>query len=242
MKLAVMQPYFLPYLGYFDLANKVDLWLVYDDSQYIRHGWMNRNRVLDPVSGWKYIVAPVKKHRLGTPIHQIQLVTGVDWKTRLCRQLEPYHMDAPHYDTVIRFLKDALAECDHNLTNVNTTLFKRTCDFLGITTSIRKYSEMNLPISQTQSIEELALAICREVGATEYINRPGGAGQFQAARFARSGVKLTIQSFTNMTYACGRFRFEPNMSIIDVMMWNSTEEIKRHLDASCMSDPHAKES
>ncbi|MCU0856927.1 MAG: WbqC family protein [Pontiellaceae bacterium] len=237
-----MQPYFLPYLGYFDLANKVDLWIVYDVSQYVRRGWMNRNRVLHPVAGWQYVVAPVKKHRLGTPIHQIELATGEDWKTRLFRQLEHYRMDAPCYDAVIRLLKEVLAGDDHRLEPVNTSFFRRTCQRLGVATPIRVFSEMNLPIGPVQSTEELALAICREVGATEYINRPGGADQFHEANFADAGIKLTIQSFTNMTYPCGRFRFEPDMSIIDTMMWNSPEAIKRHLDTFRMPDSSEKEA
>jgi hypothetical protein len=241
MKLAVMQPYFLPYLGYFDLANSVDSWIVYDASQYIRRGWMNRNRVLHPASGWQYITAPVKKHRLGTPIHQIEVATGVEWKTRLFRQLEHYRVNAPHYDAVISLLKDALAESDPRLARLDTCLFQRTCQGLGITTPIRVFSEMNLPIGPVQSAEELALAICRAVGATEYINRPGGAGQFLEANFARQGIKLTIQSFTNMVYPCGRYRFEPDMSIVDTLMWNPPEAIKRHLDTFRMSGPHEKE-
>ncbi len=243
MKLAVMQPYFLPYLGYFDLANKVDLWIVYDASKYIRHGWMNRNRVLHPTSRWQYVVAPVKKHRFGTPIRQIELASGVDWKIRLFRQLEHYRMDAPHYDAVVSLLKDALAGTDHSLAHVNTCLFQQMCQWLRITTQIRVFSEMNLSIGPVQSTEELALAICRAVGAAEYINRPGGADQFHEANFVGSGIKLTFQSFVNMTYPCGRaHRFEPDMSIVDVMMWNSPEAIKRYLDTSCMSGPPGEES
>lgn len=229
MKLVIMQPYFLPYLGYFDLASMADFWIVYDVSPYIRHGWMNRNRILHPVSGSQYITAPVKKHRLGTPIHQIELAAEVDWKTRLFRQLEHYRMDAPHYAAVVDWLKDTLAESDHRLARLNTGLFQRICDRVGIKTPIRIFSEMNLQLGPVHSTEDLALAICREVGATEYINRPGGAAQFDRNTFAAQGIKLTIQSFTSMEYACGRFRFEPDLSIVDVMMWNSPESIHAYL-------------
>ena len=232
MKLAVMQPYFIPYLGYFDLVNMVDLWIVYDVSQYVRHGWMNRNRVLHPASGWRYITAPVKKYRLGTPIREIELAAEVDWKTKLFRQLEHYRMDAPYYDAVIDLLKENLDASQNLLAHFNTRLIRSLCARLGISTPIRIYSEMNLPIGPVRSIEELALAFCRALGATEYINRPGGAAQFHDGTFAANGIKLTIQNFTNMTYTCGRFRFEPDMSIVDVMMWNSPEAIKRHLDRS----------
>jgi len=225
-----MQPYFLPYLGYFDLANMADLWIVYDVSQYIRHGWMNRNRVLHHTAGWQYILVPLKKHPHSTPINKVEIASAVDWKTRIFRQLEHYHTDAPYFAQVIDFLEEGSAESGNNLARLNTRLFRMACKQLGIETSICVFSEMNLPVDQARTTEDLALALCRAVGAEEYINRPGGAGQFDEKRFAENGVKLTIQSFTNMTYACGRFRFEPDLSILDVMMWNSPEEIKHYLD------------
>ena len=78
MKLGIMQPYFFPYLGYFDLIHSVDKWVVFDTPQYIRHGWVNRNRILHPESDWQYIIVPLKKHPRNTPIKEIEIADGIE--------------------------------------------------------------------------------------------------------------------------------------------------------------------
>ena len=87
MVLGIMQPYFFPYLGYFDLINRCDKWIVFDTPQYIRHGWINRNRILHPQQGWQYIIVPVKKHKRDTPINQIEIVPPALWSPRILGQL-----------------------------------------------------------------------------------------------------------------------------------------------------------
>jgi len=90
MKLGIMQPYFFPYLGHFDLIYKTDRWIVFDTPQYIRQGWVNRNRILGPNSGWQYITVPTRKHHRDNPIRDILVKEGKDWRERVCRQLEHY--------------------------------------------------------------------------------------------------------------------------------------------------------
>jgi hypothetical protein len=229
MKLAAMQPYFFPYLGQFDLLNMADMWIAYDPAQFIRHGWVNRNRVLHPTSGWQYIIVPVKKHSRITPINQIEIAGGA-WKTQIFKQLQHYRIDAPFYGQVIRFLEEVFAEDETSLAKLNSTLFRKTARRLGIQTPVYIFSELGRSIEPARGPENLALEICRAVGASEYINSPGGVHLYSPERFVEHGVRLTIQTFTTMPYSCGRFQFEPNLSIIDVMMWNSPEQIKHYLD------------
>ncbi|MBM4459800.1 MAG: WbqC family protein [Chloroflexi bacterium] len=232
MKLAVMQPYFFPYLGYFDLLNIVDEWIVFDVAQYIRHGWVNRNRVLHPVSGWWYITVPLKKHHFTTPINQIEISHDVDWRTRIFRQLQHYKKDAPYYAEVIAFLEECFSGLSNNLAEVNTTLFRKVAGRLGIERPIHVLSEMTLVLEgPIITPGDWGWAIAQAVGADEFINRPGGAGFIDETGYRERGIKLTFQSFANMTYTCGKYhQFEPGMSIIDVMMWNAPEQIKRYLD------------
>jgi len=82
-----MQPYFIPYLGYFDLINRTDCWVVFDTVQYIRHGWVNRNRILHSDSGWQYIMVPLKKHSRKAAIKDIEIAANIDWKNRILAQL-----------------------------------------------------------------------------------------------------------------------------------------------------------
>jgi len=232
MKLAVMQPYFFPYLGYFDLINMADEWIVFDTPQYIRHGWINRNRILDSNSGWQYIIVPIRKHHQVTPINQIEVSTNTDWKALILRQLSHYEDHAPYYAPVMDFLDDCFLNSENNLVRLNTRLFRKTCSRLGIEKPIHVFSEMNLPLGPINGPDDWALRISQAAGASEYINPPGGAGLFDEIKFENCGIKLTIQSFDNLAYDCGRYEFEPALSIIDVMMWNSPEKIKHYLDTS----------
>ena len=232
MKLAVMQPYFFPYLGYFDLLNMANEWVVFDTPQYVRHVWMNRNRILRPDSGWQYIILPLKKHHRETPINQIEIPSDNAWSRLILRQLEHYKVDAPYYDEVVSFLEDCFSSPARDLASANTSFFKTTARRLGIERPIHIYSEMNLPLQGLpEGPGDWALLISQAMGASEYINRPGGGAFLDERRFRDRGIKLTIQSYTSMEYCCGRRRFEPDMSIIDVMMWNSPGKIKHYLDS-----------
>ena len=230
MKLAVMQPYFFPYLGYFDLINMVDEWIVFDTPQFMRHHWINRNRILHPNAGWQYICVPLKSHHQTTPINQIEISNDTDWENGILRQLLHYKKDAPYFAEVMAFLEDCFSESESNLARFNINIFRKTCRKLGIDQPIRVFSEMNLSLGPIDGPQDWALRISQAVGATEYINRPGGAGLFDEKIFLECRIKLTIQTFENMTYDCGHRPYIPDLSIIDVMMWNSPEKIKQYLD------------
>src|SRR5580692_6031079 len=104
-----MQPYFLPYLGYFQLIRAVGRFVLFDDVQYIKGGWINRNRVLKPIEGNQYILVPIAKHRSAALIKDIQAVTGYQWKARILRQIEHYHTRAPFYPHVRPLLTECFA-------------------------------------------------------------------------------------------------------------------------------------
>ncbi len=172
MKLAIMQPYFFPYLGYFDLINKVDEWIVFDTSQYTNKSWMNRNRILNPAGSWQYILAPVKKHHQTTPFNQIELSTNLDWKDGILRQLLHYKKYAPYFADVMAFLDECFSGSETHLAHFNSNVFQKVCHKLGIYKPIQIFSEMNLELGQINGPGDWALMISQAVGASEYINRP----------------------------------------------------------------------
>jgi WbqC-like protein family len=229
MKHAGMQPYFFPYIGYFDLINRVDLWIIYDVSQFTRN-WEHRNRVLHPSTGWQYIIVPLKKHDHTSAINQIEVANDIDWKTKIFKQLQHYKKEAPYYSQVIHFLEDCFSETDSNLSKLNESTIQKTCQLLEIKTPIKVFSEMRLPIEPDLSAEERVIGICQAVGADELINAPGGVALYHPDKFSEKGIKLTFQTYVNMIYPCGHYQFESGLSIIDVMMWNSCEKIKSYLD------------
>src|SRR6516164_5585189 len=112
VKLGVMQPYLFPYIGYFDLTCRVDRWVVFDTAQYPRHGWVNRNRILHPVRGWQYIIAPVVKHHRAARICDVQVIEDRAWCKHIEGQLAHYRRRAPYFDVVMSLVRDCLSVRD----------------------------------------------------------------------------------------------------------------------------------
>lgn len=231
MKLGIMQPYFFPYLGYFDLIRSVDRWVVFDTAQYIRHGWVNRNRVLHPSSGWQYVLVPLAAHARETPIREIRVHPEGRWKDRIVAQLAHYKKRAPHFRQVIDLVRSCLAPGESLLSRINVTALARVCEYLGIPFRPEVFSEMGVTLGPVTGPGDWALRISLALGAFEYINPSGGRELFDPAAFAGAGIRLTIREFAPPEYPCRGYRFEPGLSIIDAMMWLSPDEIRVLLDA-----------
>ena len=224
-----MQPYFAPYLGHFDLINQCDEWVIFDTVQYIRHGWVNRNRVLHPTLNWQYLIVPVQKHTRETAIKDISIVAGSDWQTKILGQLQHYRSKAPHFQEVLELMSDTWQTAPSSLAHLNIRLLRMFCERLGIRSKFRVFSEMNLALPVINNPGQWALEISSALGAKEYINPSGGRDLFDTAAFKSRGVKLTIQEARPFLYATKGYNFVPDLSIIDVMMWNSPLEIMAHL-------------
>jgi hypothetical protein len=230
MMLGIMQPYFFPYLGYFDLINRADRWVVFDTVQYIRHGWVNRNRILHPTAGWQYISVPLVKHARETPISRIEAVDSAEWRERILGQLSHYRKRAPYFRETTELVAECLEGHERNLARINTRILALVCRHLDVRFDATSFAEMALPIGPVDGPGDWALRICEAMGATAYINPPGGAALFDPARFAASGISLIIQEPFEYVYSCPGHVFEPGLSVIDALMWNSTTEIKSYLD------------
>ncbi len=232
MKLGIMQPYFFPYLGYFDLINRTDRWIVFDTAQYIYHGWIDRNRILHPNSGWQYVKVPLKKHSRGrSAIKDVEISGNVDWKGRIIAQLGHYKKKARYYREIVEWVEACLDEKESRISRLNVNVMKHVCRRLGIDFYCEVFSEMDIDLGPVEGRGDWALRICEATGATEYLNPPGGADLFSREAFASSGITLRMQEFQNMEYDCRRWEFIPALSIIDVMMWNTPREIRAHLNS-----------
>lgn len=229
MKLGIMQPYFFPYLGYFELIARSDRWVVFDTAQYIRHGWVNRNRILHPNGGWQYIVVPLRKHSREAAIREVETAPPAEWRPRILGQLMHYKKHAPHFRSTMELVEHALATEDTNLSRLNTRLLGAVCSHLGLAWQHAVFSGMNLPLGPVAGPGDWALRISEALQAREYINPPGGEALFDRAAFAAAGIRLTIQPPFEFAYRCGPYAFEPGLSVVDALMWNSPEEIRAHL-------------
>lgn len=232
MKLAIMQPYFFPYIGYFSLIKHTDKFILLDDVQYIRHGWIERNRVLKQNGGWLFIQVPIIKNEgRDTLIKNILINNSKLWKDKIFAQLEHYKKVAPNYSLVIRMLKEVFENDFIDLVNLNKVSLSTVCKYLGLNPDIQVFSQMGLKIDEPKEPDEWALNICNKLeNVTDYINPSGGITFFQKHKFENAGISLKFQKFTVLEYSQKREPFEPGLSIIDVMMFNSVQDINKMLD------------
>jgi len=225
-----MQPYFFPYLGYFSLINYSDRWIVFDTVQYIRHGWINRNRVLHPTKGWQYIVVPIKGHHRDAEIKDIEIANEQEWKRRIIGQLRHYRKQAPYFHETMTLVEDCLQYEGNSISRLNVFILDKVCEYLGIPFDYAILSEMNLELPPILKPGDWALRISEALGADEYVNPPGGVELFDKRRFDKSNITLTILGLPAIEYTCKRCDYIINLSVIDVLMWVKPEIIKSYLD------------
>lgn len=231
MKIGIMQPYFLPYLGYISLIKHTDRFILLDDVQFIRHGWIERNRILKPNSGWQYIRVPICKHSRNTLIKDILINNEIDWKCKMINQLQYYKKKAPYFYIVIDILKDVFSKDFNDIVSLNLFALKEINAYLGIEKSIEVFSRMNIKIGQVNAPDEWALNICQSIGDIhEYWNPPGGKSFFNPSKYDQNNIKLKFHSIQLSEYNQKQIVFEPGLSIIDVMMFNNVDEINEMLD------------
>jgi hypothetical protein len=226
MKLGIMQPYFFPYIGYFSLISATDKWVIFDDIQYIRHGWVNRNRILHPVNGWQYIIMPLKQHARDTHICNIETLETYNWRNKIIGQLAHYKKKAPYFEETMFILSKCFEHNESNLSKFNTYYLKTICEYLEIMFDYSIFSEMELDLKEVSHPGDWALEISTRLSAAEYINPFSGKDIFDKIKFDKRNINLLFLKMKPYCYSQKRDEFIQDLSIIDIMMWNSKEEIK----------------
>ena len=192
MKLGSMQPYFFPYLGYISLIKHTDKWIVLDTVQYIRHGWINRNRILKPGEGWQYIIVTIKKHSQKTLIKDIEISNTYEWKSKILRQLEIYNKKALYYNRTIELLSEIFEYETDSISDFNVYALKKTCNFLDIPFNYGILSEMGLKIENVNEPDDWALQEAQKLGAKKYFNPIGGLEFFNREKFRNAGIDISF--------------------------------------------------
>ncbi|WP_250253737.1 WbqC family protein [Chryseobacterium sp. Marseille-Q3244] len=231
MKTAIMQPYFMPYIGYLSLIKHSDLFILFDPVQFIRHGWIERNRILKQNEGWLYIQVPLVKTGRDTLIKECLIDNSQDWKGKILSQLQIYKKQAPYYYKTVQLLKEIFEGEYDTITALNKASLEKICNYLGFPKELPVFSEMNLEIEEPNSPDEWALNICKKLdGKIHYINPIGGLEFFDTEKYTNQHIDISFQKMIPVHYDQKRTPFEYGLSIIDVMMFNSPEEINNMLD------------
>lgn len=221
-----MQPYFLPYIGYWQLMNAVDKYVIYDDVNYINRGWISRNRIL--VNGKpKYFNVPIIDASQNKKINEIQIIQDSKSILKRLRMIECAYRKAPYYFTVFPVVEKILACTYSNLVCYLINSFYVICDYLGVETEFVFSSSLNKNCELKG--QEKILNICGFLNATEYYNAIGGQHLYSYDVFKSRGIKLKFLQSDNIIYKQFNNEFQANLSILDVMMFNSKESIKEFL-------------
>ena len=229
MKVAINQPYFFPYLGYFSLIENVDLFILFDTPQFMRHGWIERNQILKPNGEPLYIKVPLVKHKRETAIIDIQIRRNENWQDKILAQLVSYRKKAPFYKEVIILLEDIFTIETDSISELNYYSLVKVCEYLGISTPIKVWSKMNIEIEEVKEADEWALQICKAIKANTYINPKDGISFFDVTKYKNEEIDIKFLEFRIEEYKQLDNVFTPYMSIIDVMMFNEKEVIKEML-------------
>ncbi|MEX0996568.1 MAG: WbqC family protein [Flavobacteriaceae bacterium] len=230
MTLGIMQPYFMPYLGYFALIKHVDQFILFDTPQFIRHGWIERNKVLKQNGETLYIKVPLEKHPRNTPINEVVIKNDENWKNKILAQLVPYKKKAPYYKEVIGLLEAIFETETDSIVKLNALSLHKFCNYLDISTPIKIWSEMKVKIDTVNASDEWALNICKAMGANSYFNPPNGKEFFDSNKYFKAGIELKFLEINQTPYNQYKHDFVPYLSIIDVLMFNDKELINQMLN------------
>lgn len=222
MKTAIMQPYFLPYLGYFQLIAAVDCFVVYDTIQYTKKGWINRNRMLRNGEAAMFSI-PLQKGSDYLDVRERHVAESFE-PAKLCAQIAGAYRKAPEFHRTMPLIESLLHHSSENLFAFIHNSIRLCCDHLGIGTEIRISSTVEGGPPTLQGVERV-IDICHRTGADIYLNPPGGRTLYAADQFRVEGLDLKFLQPRLPAYAQFGADFVPSLSILDVMMFNTPKTI-----------------
>lgn len=227
MIVGIMQPYFFPYIGYFQLIDAVNKFVIYDDVNFIKGGWINRNNILINKKSSLFTV-PLVKVRSNTPINdtKINLKFYNIWKVKFLRSLEHSYKKAPYFIEVYNLIKNVLDINENNLiSKLAVNSIKNVIDYLQLDTEICETLENYN--NKTKNGQERVLDICRIEQASQYINPIGGIELYSKNTFKENGIVLNFVKSKPIVYTQFDNNFSPWLSIIDVLMFNSVSDVNK---------------
>ena len=227
MKVAIMQPYFFPYIGYFQLVNSVDKFVFYDDVNFIKRGWINRNRILlnDKEA---LITIPLFKASQNKYINEISLFFNKQAKDKLILKIENSYKKAPNYDEVINLIKKIISADISNISEYSANSVISVSNYLGINTNFF-FSSLQSPESKGMGKADRLIHICKKLEADHYINSYGGRDLYTKSYFKSNQIDLSFIKTIDLEYKQFKNAFIPGLSIIDVLMFNSKLQIQKML-------------
>lgn len=228
MKLGIMQPYFFPYLGYFQLMHAVDRFVVYDDVQFIKNGWINRNRLLAQGGAPRYFTIPLDGASPNKLICEVGVQPREHWTRKLRQQILHAYARAKFKEEVVGLLDKAIGPASQYVVDYARRSILVVAEYLGLGCTIikssRVYSNSHL------TAQARVLDICRQEHASGYINAPGGRALYDVTEFRRQNVDLAFVEPRLRAYPqCKAEVFVPGLSILDLVANLSRDDLRAYL-------------
>lgn len=219
MKIGIMQPYFFPYLGYFQLINVVDTFVLYDDVQYIQRGWINRNYLLS-AEGKSLITIPTI-NKFGLLINETKISDQKGWREKIIKSIYFSYKKAPYFDIIFPFIEVVVNNQSQFISEIAIQSIKTVIDYLNIKTELVKSS--NLEYSKDNRINKIN-EILSLTNANEFILPPGSISLYRKSDFiVPTNFLIPDEEINYRQY--NNSRFESNLSIIDILMFNEKQQI-----------------
>jgi WbqC-like protein family len=221
-KLGIMQPYLFPYIGYFQLINAVDKFVVYDDVSFIKQGWINRNNIL--VNGRPFLFTiPVKNISSYSLIHEVEVSYDIEWRSKLLKTIQESYRKAPYFKNAFQIIENTFDTKEQYISKLATKSILEIAKYLEIETELQESSasyQNNKLRSQSRVID-----ICKKELTSHYINPIGGNELYCKDAFKYHDLQLNFIKTCPLKYNQFKSNFVGNLSIIDVLMFNSPSEV-----------------
>lgn len=228
MRVAIMQPYVFPYIGYFQLIHAVDSFVFYDDVNYIKKGFINRNSIL--VHGKPHLFTiPLKDVSQHKQINQIDILIDDTWLNQFYKTITHNYKKAPYYEQTLELLETVLHSKKTTISELAITSVMQVCNYLGLKRQFQMSSEV---YSESKGMEksDRLIDISKQSGSDHYINPQGGKALYNKHYFDSKHIKLSFIENELVPYKQFNEPFVSGLSIIDVLMFNSKEEVSKLLN------------
>lgn len=225
-KVAIMQPYFFPYLGYYQMLSAVDKFVLLDDVNFIMRGYINRNSILLNGQAHKFSI-PLEKPSQNKLINETKLNFLTKDKENFLKTITMAYKKAPFFNDFYPVLENIVNNDENDLTKYLKYSFEKIKDYLQIDTEILLSSEIEK--DNSLRAQDRIIEINKQLGSTQYINAIGGQELYNKADFTKNNIQLNFIKMSNIEYKQFNNEFVPNLSMIDVLMFNSKEKIKELL-------------
>jgi WbqC-like protein family len=226
MKIGIMQPYLFPYLGYWQHIFAVDKFIILDDVNFIKRGYINRNNILLNGASSRFTL-PLINASQNKLISETYIVDDENKIHEILSKIRTAYKEAPFFEVVYSLIERIMLFNNRNLSKFITNSIIQLCLYMGIETEIVPSSKIYEKKNLTGQMRILDILI-RE-NATTYINPIGGIELYDKNIFLNNGIDLTFLKMNNVSYTQFDNEFVPSLSIIDVLMFNSTSELKKLL-------------